>query len=61
MTETELKNYIAAIRPADRDAIAAARQRQAQLAKPPGSLGALEDMSVRLAGVTGQVCPRMDK
>lgn len=61
MTETELKNYIAAIRPADRDAMAAARQRQAQLAKPPGSLGALEDMSVRLAGVTGQVCPRMDK
>ena len=61
MTETELKNYIAAIRPADRDAMAAARQRQAQLAKPPGSLGALEDMSVRLAGVTGRVCPRMDK
>ena len=47
MTETELKNYIAAIRPADRDAMAAARQRQAQLAKPPGSLGALEDMSVK--------------
>ena len=61
MTETELKNYITSIRPADRDAMAAARQRQAQLAKPPGSLGALEDMSVRLAGVTGRVCPRMDK
>ena len=60
MTETELKNYIAAIRPADRDAMAAARQRQAQLAKPPGSLGALEDMSVRLAGVTGRVCPPMN-
>ena len=61
MTETELKNYIAAIRPADRDAMAAARQRQAQLAKPPGSLGALEDMSVRLAGVTGRVCPPMNR
>ena len=61
MTETELKNYIAAIRPADRDAMAAARQRQAQLAKPPGSLGALEDMSVRLAGVTGRVCSPMNR
>ena len=61
MTETELKDYIAAIRPADRDAMAAARQRQAQLAKPPGSLGALEDMSVRLAGVTGRVCPPMNR
>ena len=61
MTETELKNYIAAIRPADRDAMAAARQRQAQLAKPPGSLGQLEELSIRLAGVTGQVCPAMDK
>ena len=61
MTETELKNYIAAICPADRDAMAAARQRQAQLAKPPGRLGALEDMSVRLAGVTGRVCPPMNR
>ena len=61
MTESELKNYIQAIRPADRDAMAAARQRQAQLAKPPGSLGALEDISVRLSGITGALCPKMDK
>lgn len=38
----------------------AARKRQAELAKPPGSLGALEDMSIRLAGIAGQVCPKMD-
>ena len=61
MTESELKNYIQAIRPADRDAMAAARQRQAQLAKPPGSLGALEDISVRLSGITGRLCPKMNK
>ena len=61
MTESELKNYIQAIRPADRDAMAAARQRQAQLAKPPGSLGALEDISVRLSGITGRLCPEMNK
>lgn len=39
----------------------AARRRQAQLAKPPGSLGQLEEISIRLAGVTGQVCPAMGK
>ena len=32
-----------------------ARQRQAELAKPPGSLGKLEDYSIRLAGITGKV------
>ena len=60
MTEQELRAYIEAIRPADEAAMDAAR-RQAQLAKPPGSLGQLEDMSIRLAGVTGQVCPAMGK
>lgn len=39
----------------------AARRRQAELAKPPGSLGKLEDMAVRMAGVTGQVCPEVKK
>ena len=60
MTEAALQQYIQAIRPADRAAMDAARKRQAELAKPPGSLGALEDMSIRLAGITGQVCPKMD-
>ena len=61
MTEQELRAYIEAIRPADETAMDAARRRQAQLAKPPGSLGQLEELSIRLAGVTGQVCPAMDK
>ena len=60
MTEAALQQYIQAIRPADRAAMDAARKRQAELAKPPGSLGALEDMAIRLAGITGQVCPKMD-
>ena len=55
MTEQELRAYIEAIRPADETAMDAARRRQAQLAKPPGSLGQLEELSIRLAGVTGQV------
>ena len=61
MTEQELQAYIAAIRPADEAAMTAARRRQAELAKPPGSLGKLEDMAVRMAGVTGQVCPEVKK
>lgn len=61
MTEQELQAYIAAIRPADEAAMTAARRRQAELAKPPGSLGKLEDMAVRMAGVTGQVCPEVNK
>jgi len=60
MTEQELKSYIASIAPADRRVMDAARKRQAELAKPPGSLGKLEDMAVRLAGLTGAVCPRVE-
>ena len=46
---------LAAIRPADAAAMDAARRRQAQLAKPPGSLGKLEDISIQLAGITGHI------
>lgn len=55
MNEAELKNRILAIRPADRAAVSAALARQASLAKPPHSLGKLEDISVRIAGITGKV------
>jgi len=47
---------LAAIRPLDPAAMAAARERQARLTKPPGSLGALEELAVRLAGLAG-TCP----
>lgn len=36
----------------------AARERQARLTKPPGSLGRLEELGVQLAAITGQVRPR---
>ena len=49
------------IQPLDAAAMAAARERQAQLAKPPGSLGRLEDISVQLAGITGNVHNRIEK
>ncbi len=51
-----LETTRAAIRPADAAAMAAARDLQARLTKPAGSLGALEDLSVRLAGLAG-TCP----
>ena len=45
----------------DEEAMAAARERQAQLAKPPGSLGRLEDLSIQLAGITGKVHNKIEK
>ena len=47
--------------PLDAAAMDAARQRQARLAKPPGSLGRLEDLSVQLAGITGSVHNQMKR
>lgn len=51
-----LADTLAAIGPPDAEAVAAAKERQERLTKPSGSLGALEDLSVRLAGITGE-CP----
>ncbi|MFE0593120.1 nicotinate-nucleotide--dimethylbenzimidazole phosphoribosyltransferase [Micromonospora echinospora] len=51
-----LTTTIAAIGPLDQTAMAAARELQARLTKPAGSLGALEELSVRLAGLAG-ACP----
>ncbi|CCK25864.1 Nicotinate-nucleotide--dimethylbenzimidazolephosphoribosyltransferase [Streptomyces davaonensis JCM 4913] len=51
-----LERTLAAIAPADSGAAAAARDRQNNLTKPPGSLGLLEDISVRLAALSG-TCP----
>ena len=39
---------------ASSEAAAAARLRQDSLAKPPGSLGRLEELSIRLAAITGR-------
>ncbi len=47
---------VTAVRPLDQAAMTAARDRQARMTKPAGSLGALEEISVRLAGLAGH-CP----
>ena len=51
-----LDQTLAQIRPLDAGAMAAARELHARLTKPAGSLGLLEDLSVRLAGLAG-TCP----
>ena len=53
--ERELQQLLSRIPQPDAVAMDKARQRQAQLAKPPGSLGRLEELSIQLAGITGQV------
>ena len=57
----QLSDIIREITPLDETAMTKARQRQAQLAKPPGSLGRLEDLSIQLAGITGKIHNKMDK
>jgi nicotinate-nucleotide--dimethylbenzimidazole phosphoribosyltransferase len=51
-----IRRTLAAIGPLDAEAQNAARALHARLTKPAGSLGALEDLSVRLAGLAG-ACP----
>lgn len=51
-----LRQTIDAVRPLDAEAMAAARALQGRLTKPAGSLGRLEELSIRLAGLAGH-CP----
>ena len=52
---------IAAIAPPDQVAAARAEQRQGRLTKPPGSLGRLETLATRIAGITGVDRPRLEQ
>jgi len=51
-----LAEVIAAIKPLDDTATAAAKERQDRMTKPRGSLGQLEDIATQLAGLAG-TCP----
>ncbi|MCB1767828.1 MAG: nicotinate-nucleotide--dimethylbenzimidazole phosphoribosyltransferase, partial [Candidatus Competibacteraceae bacterium] len=44
----------------DAATLAAAHERQAQLTKPPGSLGRLERLGATLAAMQGTQQPRLD-
>ncbi len=56
-----LSQTISRIQPLDEGALQAARERQGQLTKPAGSLGRLEEISIQLAGITGQPRPRINR
>jgi nicotinate-nucleotide--dimethylbenzimidazole phosphoribosyltransferase len=49
--ERDVRRLAAAIEPLDTDAATAARARNDQLVKPPGSLGRLEEVGAWLASV----------
>ncbi|MBT7072948.1 MAG: nicotinate-nucleotide--dimethylbenzimidazole phosphoribosyltransferase [Anaerolineae bacterium] len=55
-----LKEIVAKIQPLDEAAMAAAKARQDILTKPAGSLGRLEELSIQIAGVTGQAIPAIN-
>lgn len=50
-----MKKLISKIRPLNQKAMEEAAAYQESLAKPPGSLGKLEELSIQLAGITGKV------
>ena len=54
MAQQTVQTLLQAIQPLDAAAMRRAEARQAMLAKPPGSLGRLEDLSVQIAGITGR-------
>jgi len=57
----ELTKLISSISPLDALAMSKAQERQAQLAKPPASLARLEELSIQLAGITGNVHNKIEK
>ena len=61
MTKEEFFAQLNEIDPADVKAMEKAADRQARLAKPPGSLGVLEELSIKMAGITGQVKNTIEK
>jgi nicotinate-nucleotide--dimethylbenzimidazole phosphoribosyltransferase len=45
----------------DANAVSQAEKRQAELTKPPGSLGRLEELAIRIAGLQKTVQPNIDR
>jgi len=57
---TSLDTILKEIKPLDSSAMAAAQSRQNTLTKPHGSLGRLEELSIQLAGIKGEVTPKLE-
>jgi len=56
-----LKETLDSIKPLDKDAVKNAWERIDGLSKPIGSLGALEEIAARIAGITGKVKNNINK
>lgn len=56
-----INETITLVSPLNKAAMEKAVARQSQLAKPPGSLGRLEELSVQMAGITGKVHNKIEK
>jgi nicotinate-nucleotide--dimethylbenzimidazole phosphoribosyltransferase len=56
-----LEQALREIKSLDEKAMAAARARQDTLTKPPGSLGRLEELSIKLAGISGKPIPKINQ
>ena len=57
----ELNHYISNIQGLDTEAMRRAQIRLDSLAKPPGSLGKLEEIAVAIAGISGEIVCHMHK
>lgn len=55
-----LEKIIEKIQPLDEAAMEAAQARQNMLTKPAGSLGRLEELSIQIAGITGEAIPEIN-
>jgi len=53
--EIMLKKFLAEVKPLDSTAMKSAQERLDSLIKPPGSLGELEAIAVKLAGISGKL------
>ena len=56
-----LAEALSLIRPLDADSMAAAAEHQNRLLKPAGSLGELEAIAIRIAGITGKLHNTADR
>lgn len=54
-----LEQALREVKPLDEKAMAAARARQNTLTKPLGSLGRLEELTIKLAGIRGEPIPKI--
>ena len=61
ISDLDYKCLLSEIKPGDASALALAKERMDQLVKPLGSLGKLEDISIKLAGITGNVKNYLEK